>query len=109
MPALYLGTFYSIILTPLLTVKTTFTIQTTTKALSRRTPAINMANYSTLPEMLSMLECTDLQNKVNTMLGVPTAIKRNPMDMPKGLQLFDHPSNENVPYNEHKSFLSSYF
>lgn len=68
-----------------------------------------MANYSTLSEMLSMLECTDFQNKANTMLGDLIAINRNPMDTPKRLQLFDHPSKENVPYNEHKSFLSNYF
>lgn len=87
MPALYPGTFfYSITLKPPLTVKTTLTIHIITKALSRRTPAINKANYSTLSEMLPMLECTDFQNKGNTMLGDLTAINRNPMNIPKCLE-----------------------
>ena len=62
MPTLYPGTFFSSV-----TIKSSDNSpHTSTKALSRRTPAINKAYYSTLSGILPMLKCTDLQNKVNT-------------------------------------------
>lgn len=64
MSAWYPGTFfYSVTLKP-----SDNSYHISTKALSRRTSAINKANHPTLPGILSMLECTDFQTKVSTML-----------------------------------------